>query len=281
MKKVILFTFLSTLLYGGSSDIAFTAGYNKFDDPDFLRSGRAFFGIRGGVYQDDGFGAQVGFEYANGANCQGLNLSRFYANGVYMPDSLSSIKPYGVVTIGYEISNIEEHKPSQLFIGGGVGIRKSLSENMDGFIETRVLQKLTSSDTDIITTLGVSLALNKSRYSNGYGYVSKRSDYVKPRQVAKRIKTKEEVEFYDNPPMLNSVREKNYYVQLAAIRKNPSRYLEKYHSRGVYNAEIKEVFRNGIDMFVIVSGPYLSKSEAYRSLHSLKKISRGAFITKI
>lgn len=102
---------MTSLLFAQTEqDIAFTTGYNKFDDPDYLRKGRFFFGIRGGVYQYN-YGYQLGYEHAKGANCQGLNLKRIYANALMI-----SKQPNGL-------------NPDQTFVGLGAGLRKSLSPN--------------------------------------------------------------------------------------------------------------------------------------------------------
>jgi hypothetical protein len=296
MKKIILFAFLSGLLYaGGSSDVAFTTGYNKFDDPDYLRKGRFFFGIRGGVYQDN-YGFQLGYERAKGANCQGLNLDRIYTNALLISDQKTGIKPYGLFSAGYEMSNIHEHKPSQLFMGVGAGVRAELTPKVNGFIETRILRKLKSDDTDIITTLGVAYALNND--------IS--SIYTAPKkEVYNSIKTPKPVtnsvvldSGYENKtshivtaayvePEIQQLNEqktilgKRYYIQIVALAKtSPEPYLEKLYNIGFDNAQVKFSNIRGKDMSLVIVGPYDDRKQAARALRKLKKVSRGAFIRK-
>jgi hypothetical protein len=295
---------MTGLLFAQSeSDIAFTTGYNKFDDPNFLRKGRFFFGIRGGIYQD-GYGFQLGYERAQGANCQGLNLDRIYTNALAISNQPNGIRPYALLSGGYESSNIHEHKPSQAFIGAGVGIRKSFTPNMNGFLESRVLRKLKSDDTDIITTVGLALALNNS--SSYYPQsTTKRAIYPEispssitldsgysnhqPSQRVEVIETSNEpeIEPYVEPHQMivsdsSYGIEKEYYVQMMALSKSdPNRYVQKLHRKGIDNVEVKQIRRGNRYFSLIVVGPFYGRSEAKRNLRRLKKISRGAFITKL
>lgn len=286
MKKVILFIFMTGLLFAETQrDIAFTAGYNKFDDPKYLREGRFFFGIRGGVYQDN-YGYQLGYEHAQGANCQGLNLKRIYANALMISKQANGINPYGLLSAGYEMSNIHEHKPDQTFLGLGVGLRKSLSQNVNGFIETRVLRKLKSDDTDIITTAGLAYVIDSN---NIPVYTKQKAIYdhriqpeVSAPVVAERIV--QPVTTYVEPYQESAVVDiqKYYYVQLVALAKtNPDSYLAKLYAQGIDNAQVKEANIRGRSLSLVVVGPYYDRSEAERSLHKLKRVSRGAFVTKL
>ncbi len=294
MKKIILFIFMTSLLFAQTErDIAFTTGYNKFDDPNFLREGRFFFGIRGGVYQDN-YGYQLGYEHAQGANCQGLNLKRIYANALMISKQPNGLNPYGLLSAGYEMSNIHEHKPDQTFIGAGVGLRKSLSPNVNGFIETRILRKLKSDDTDIITTLGLAYALNSTNipaYTQPQAIYSHRvqpevsapvvvdSGYV---QIIQPVATYAEpyVEPYQERVAVET--QKQYYVQLIALSStNPDRYIQKLYARGIDNVEVKQIVRGGRVLSLVVVGPYYDRNEAAQNLRKLKRVSRGAFITKM
>jgi len=294
MKKIIAFIFMTTLLFAQTErDIAFTTGYNKFDDPDYLRKGRFFFGIRGGVYQDN-YGYQLGYEHAQGANCQGLNLKRIYANALMISKQPNGLNPYGLLSAGYEMSNIHEHKPDQTFIGIGAGLRKSLSPNVNGFIETRVLRKLKSDDTDIITTLGLAYALNSTDIP---AYTQQRVIYnhrVQPEVSAPVIvdsryeQRTQPVATYVEPyvqPYQESVvvaTKKQYYVQLIALSStNPDRYIQKLYARGIDNVAVKQIVRGGRALSLVVVGPYYDRSEAAQALGKLKRVSRGAFVTKL
>ncbi len=293
MKRIIAFIFMTSLLFSQTErDIAFTVGDNNFDDPEFLRKDRFFFGIRGGVYQDN-YGYQLGYEQANGANCQGLNLKRIYANALMISNQPSGLNPYGLLSAGYEMSNIHEHKPDQTFLGVGVGLRKSLSQNVNGFVETRVLRKLKSDDTDIITTLGLAYALD----SEIPAYREQRVAYnrVVPQPVTNSIVVDGKHELHRPQPVVPNVEpytepyiesvvidtQKHYYVQMVALATtSPEPYLQKLYTRGIDNAQVKEVNIRGRALSLVVVGPFYDRSEAAQNLRKLKRVSRGAFITK-
>jgi hypothetical protein len=293
MKKIIAFIFMTSLLFAQTErDIAFTTGYNKFDDPEYLRNGRFFFGIRGGVYQDNGYGFQLGYEQANGANCQGLNLKRIYTNALMISKQPNGLNPYGLLSAGYEMSNIHDHKPDQTFIGIGAGLRKSLTPNVNGFVETRVLRKLKSDDTDIITTLGLAYALD----SRAPEYREQREVYSSvPQPAANSIVVNGEYELHRpqsvvpnaepyTPPYTEPVvvdTQKHYYVQMVALATtSPEPYLQKLYARGIDNAQVKEVNIRGRALSLVVVGPFYDRREAVQNLRKLKRVSRGAFITK-
>jgi hypothetical protein len=159
LYKNFIFSILltSTLFSQIPIDIALTIGYNKFDDPEFLIDNSRFYGVRVTTQPIKNYRVELGYEKATDVNCQGLNLTRAYVNGIveYKESTLLKIKPYILGTVGYEDSNIHRFKPSQIFVGAGLGIKKDLPKNFNSFIETRVIQKLESHDTDIITTLGI------------------------------------------------------------------------------------------------------------------------------
>ncbi len=279
MKSIIAFIFMTSLLFAQTErDVAFTTGYNKFDDPDYLRKGRFFFGIRGGVYQN-GYGYQLGYEHAQGANCQGLNLKRIYANALMISKQQSGLNPYGLLSAGYEMSNIHDHKPDQTFIGAGVGLRKSLSQNVNGFVETRVLRKLKSDDTDIITTLGLAYALDSvpQTVTNSI-VVDNKYELHRPQPVISKVEPY--IEPYIDPIIVDT--SKYYYVQMVALATtSPEPYLQKLYARGIDNAQVKEVNSRGRVLSLVVVGPFYDRNEAVQNLRKLKRVSRGAFITKL
>jgi len=157
MKKIILFivTIINILSAQIQTDVAVTIGYNKFDDPEFLKKSQKFYGVRASIYKNKTYGLQLGYEKAKDVNCQNLHFKRTYLNGLMILEQPHQFNPYGVATIGYENSNVHRFKPNQAFVGIGVGIKKNLPLNLNTFIETRVLKKLKTHDTDIITTLGI------------------------------------------------------------------------------------------------------------------------------
>lgn len=267
------------------SDIALTTGYNKFDDPEFLKGSRYYVGIRGGVYQDNGFGYQLGYEQANGANCQGLNLRRFFTNALFISKQPNGFHPYGVLSAGYEMSNIDEHKPNQLFLGAGVGLRKGLSKQVNGFIETRVLRKSKSDDTDIITTLGLAYALENMQLHKQKPSVMQYNVVTQPvvNSVVIQESTVAVSPVVDETPVIVDTvdAQKYYYVQMVALAKtNPDSYVTKLYLQGIDNVHVKEVNEKGRSLSLVIVGPFVDRKEASQSLKGLKRVSREAYIVK-
>jgi len=297
MRKLIFLLSIATFLFSQTEkDVGLTIGYNKFNDSNFLRDHRKFYGIRGGVYQDNGYGFQLGYEQANGANCKGLDLKRVYINALALSNQPKGIKPYALLSVGYENSSIHKHKPSQLFIGAGAGIRKALTPAINGFLESRILRKLKSDDTDIITTVGLSLALNNTSIYYPQPTIKKRVIYPEISSSSKTLdsgysnqQAVQKVEIIETndikPPrhviVLDSY-QKQYYVQMMALSKSdPMKYVQKLLEKGIDNVEVKQIRRGNRYFSLIVVGPFYNRSEAKRNLRRLKKISRGAFITKL
>jgi hypothetical protein len=292
MRILIFLLSIATFLFSQTeSDIGLTVGYNKFNDTNFLRKHRNFYGIRSGFYQDNGYGFQLGYEQANGANCKGLNLKRVYVNALAIANQPNGIKPYALLSTGYESSSIHEHKPSQLFIGAGVGIRKALTPVINGFLEARVLRKLKSDDTDIITTVGFAYALDSSTAYYPHTIIAKKiivepeilpsiivdSGYHNQQTGNQSVHTHIE----SRQMIVSDDIQKQYYVQMIALSKSdPIKYVQKLLERGIDNVEVKQIRRRGKHMSLVVVGPFYNRSEASRNLRKLKKISRGAFITK-
>jgi len=151
-----LATFLNAEI---SNDIALTIGYNKFNDPEILRKSQNFYGIRAGVYKNGKYGLQLGYEKAKDVNCQKLHFKRTFLNALVISKQPYEFNPYALLSIGYEQSNIHRFKPDQVFIGAGVGVKKTFAQGFNAFIESRILKKLKTQDKDTITTLGIGYSL--------------------------------------------------------------------------------------------------------------------------
>ncbi len=178
MKKSLLLFSLSCALFAQSqTDVSLTYGYNDFDDTEIFKDHRNFYGIRVGIYQDNCFGFQLGYERAenviNCNNCEGkysrytakgtckgsncnVDASRIYANTLYHLNTNSALTPYGLVTLGYEMLDDDDYNPSQVFAGAGIGARYAFTNSFGIFAETKFLQKFDHSETDILATFGLS-----------------------------------------------------------------------------------------------------------------------------
>ncbi len=285
-KIVVPFILMTTILFAQpQTDISLTVGYNKFNDSDFLRRFRNFYGIRVGVYQYNNSAIQFGYEQANGANCKGLDLKRFYLNGIrYLRPLSGNIKPYGVVTGGYELSNIHAYKPNQLFAGLGAGIRVTLNPRFYSFLESRVLKKIQTGDTDIITTAGIAYLFG-TKPDTQYTYAELLPQSVTvteaPEIIAEETITENlEPETAYSTPAATMHQSSSYYVQLGAFAKTNPRLLVRKIRRQGFHVKIKHIIKNGRDIKLVLSGPYKSRKYAKKELYRLKKIIPDAFIVK-
>jgi len=164
MKKSILISLIASLVFGSTQgEVSLTLGKNSFhgDEEEILYDCANFYGIRAGVYQDKNIGIQLGYEQTNKANCEGLSLKRYYTNGIVQTELENGLIPYAVGTLGYETSS-KEYRPSQAFIGAGVGVKYAIIDNVNVFIETRALRSLKSENTTYATTLGLGYMFDTS-----------------------------------------------------------------------------------------------------------------------
>ncbi len=286
MKKFIVLVLLASLaLAKTESDVALTVGYNKFDDPEWLYKNRNFYGIRAGIYQDDRYGFQAGYEYTNSANCQGLKLKRFYTNALIMTKLENGLKPYALGTLGYETSS-KVYRPSQAFVGIGGGLKYDINENFNLFLETRALKSLKSEDITIATTLGVGYRFNTATIGDvseeKVQVVQKHNTKVRLRPVAP-IETLPEISQRVETPRVNAYQpalqssQDGYYVQVEALTTSSAQpMLRKLRKYGVRNSAVKKMENRSL----VVVGPYQSRGAAARELSKLKAVSAGAFIKK-
>ena len=294
MKKIIILGLLASLaLAKMESDVALTIGYNKFDDPEWLYKHRDYYGIRAGVYQDDRFGLQAGYEYTNSANCVGLKLKRFYTNALLMTKLENGLKPYALGTLGYETSS-EDYRPSQTFVGLGGGLKYDINENFNVFLETRALKSLKTKDVTIATTFGVgyrfdTTPMRETITTQQALAPQKKRNIVQLKPVVTttpiKIIPREENVYHDivkrvETPKINSYQQASqsgYYVQVAALTTSSTKpMLRKLHRYSVENTSVK---KSGNTSYVVV-GPYQSRRAATGELSKLQSIIAGAFIKK-
>lgn len=291
---LILFLFAKSMLFAqNSSDIAVTATENYFhgDALNYLRKHKVFYGIRYGTYQSNGYGFQLGYEQAQAVNCKGLDLKRVYANALYMPHVKGKIHPYGLVTLGYEKSNIKRFLPSQLFIGAGAGLRASITPAVNAFVEAAVHLKPKSSDTDVITTIGLAYVLNLSGYRTENTSAATAPELTAEPVVVTETLDAHSAESYPElevtahkshkKPKHKALTGKHYYIQIAALAKTrPAPYLRKLRKRGFRHIRVKHAQLRGRKMIYVVVGPYRSRAAAARVLRKVRKIYSDAFIRK-
>jgi len=294
MKKLLLpLTFTITSFAQTSGDISFTATHNRFDDRYYLYHHKFYYGLRSGLYFDDKFGIQLGYDQTNNANCKGLKLKRTYLNGLFMLDNVDGFKPYIVGTIAHEKSSIEDHKPSQTLLGLGGGVRYDIANGFGAYLESKFLRGQKTHDTELATTLGL--------YYNFNTYIPENlnSNDIKTKQTIKRAKNesnelasnrkirlrpvvKERPLVINHPPIDKKIVQKSntndngYYIQLALLSSSSPLPLIKKAKMAGYNVKTKD--KNGATAVVI--GPYISKKLAQKSLKEVKRFQKDAFVTK-
>jgi cell division septation protein DedD len=293
MKKIVLFALVTTVaLARVESDVALTWGHNSFDDDQVLYGSAAFYGVRAGTMIDDTYGAQVGYEQTNSANCQGLSLKRYYVNGVLQKKLSNGLRPYALATLGYETSS-KEYRPDQTFMGLGGGLKYRFSNNTDVFLETRALKSMDSKDVTWATTLGLGYAFTTAPIIQKEQHIQKalpQAPQSKPVAMApvQIVKERTKVETGRFIPASTkrvtskqSVRkdgvQHGYFVQIAALNSSSTQpYMKKLQRGGFHNARVKHVAGRKL----VVVGPYRNRVGATKALKKLKRISKGAFIKR-
>ncbi|HIP46402.1 MAG TPA: hypothetical protein EYG95_02450 [Campylobacterales bacterium] len=300
MKKIVLWCMVVSVMFAKTeSDVSLTVGYNKFDDPEYLYKHRSYYGVRAGIYQDDRFGLQLGYEQTNSANCIGLKLKRYYTNALVMTKLKNGLMPYGVGTLGYETSSADaDYRPSQAFVGIGAGMKYLIDDNFNIFLETRALKSLKTEDMTIATTLGLGYTFDTITSTEVIDEkmisVPKKSEIVILKPVSiKPVKTiqREENVYADVSksiirPIMNEevhmpLSEGGYFVQVAALTtSSPQLMLRNLRTHGFHNLSVKKINRDRQTISLVVVGPYKSREAATRELSKLKAVSAGAYIKK-
>ncbi len=293
IKKLFLVASVATLtLAQTTTDIALTGAYEKFDDEYYLSYPGHFYGLRGGMYIDNSYGFQIGYEHANRANCKGLKLNKTYLNALLMHEVSHGTTPYLLGTFGYETSSIEDHKPSQSIAGVGAGVRLDLKNNFGAFAETRLLKRLKTDDTDIETTLGLSYKFSSIADTFTPTLIEQkenkktiqRKNVQRPHILIKEVIVDKQPKdifagrvLHQNSYEAKPISENRYFIQLALLSaSSPSTLIKKAKRAGFYNVSTK----NKAGATAVVVGPYPNRQRATKELHKLKSIVKDAFITK-
>jgi len=287
MQKLlpILLLFSSLLFAKTKANISLFTAYNKAEDSYFLSYSRFFYGIRAGVDLPNEKAIQFGYEQGNNVNCKGLDLKRFYINGIqYLKPLTASVNPYALLNLGYETSTIHYHKPNQFFVGAGAGVRVAINPDFYSYLEARLHKRLQTGDIDIVMTLGLAYQFDTDQAAYAQQKVTKAvvaTPVVVERAILSTAPTPELVE--ETPPApVRKIhnRSRHYYIQLGVFAKtNPSYLVRKARRRG-YHAKIRHIRKGGRHLRVVLVGPYRSRAQAKRKLRGLRRIAPGAFVTR-
>jgi hypothetical protein len=301
MKKISLTLSLLLLSSGILSaktwnETAITVGKNKFDNPEMLKSYNNFYGIRTTVYDDkyyeNGYGLQFGYELGRDSNCKDLDLSRIYTNLVINAPSLEGLTPYALIGAGYEISNKEIFTPSQGYLSAGIGAKYTFKNNLFAFIESRIINKLDSDNTDYISTMGLGYKFDVTPSMLGiYAPVESITPSLLPienstnKTASKRVSSTYETIYIDEPVHKKHKKIKHksyskkggkYFVQLALYSvTNPKPLLDLLDRKG-----FEAVTKKSSNGTLILAGPYKNRADAQRHLGKLKYIKKDAYIVK-
>ncbi len=302
MKKIVTLCVVASFAFAKmETDVALTAGYNKLDQPYYVYSHRAFYGVRAGVYIDDHIGFQIGFEKPDQANCIGLQLKRYYANTLLMTKLANGLKPYGVGTLGYETSSADDdYRPSQAFLGLGLGVKYDINQNFNLFLETRALKSLKSDDLTLATTLGLGYSFDtgyatSSMLNDEVKVVHKKQNITRPKIRPVRIEkpmptlpvaSELNVSYDIRKPIISKTivvkpasSQGNLFVQIVALTtSSPRSAVRKLHAEGISNVHVKKMYQKGTSYSFVVVGPYETRASASRALRKLKAHHAGAFI---
>ncbi len=301
MLKILpfLLVFSSLLFAKPHANVSFTTSYNKAGDSYYLSYSRFFYGIRAGVPLPNNKELQFAYEQGNNVNCKGLDLKRFYINGMqYFNSPADQFSPYVLLNAGYETSTIHYHKPNQFFAGFGGGVRINFDPRFYTYLEARLLKRLQTGDTDLIMTLGLAYQFKTGAFPGLPESVTRPA--VSPTTYTPVIQTAApatytpellakapapeitEIERVTVKPRRShaSARGSRYYIQLGVYAKtDPRALVRKAHKKG-FHVKIRHIKRGGRKMRLVLSGPYRSKKQAKQKLRGLRKIVPDAFIIR-
>ena len=297
------FLILSSLLLAKPhANVSFTTIYNEAGDDYYLSYSRFFFGIRAGVPLPNDKELQFAYEQGNNVNCKGLDLKRFYLNGIqYFNSPADQLSSYILLNAGYETSTIHYHKPNQFFAGLGGGIRVNIHLPFYTYLEARLLKRFKTGDTDLVMTLGLAYqfetkALPDSPTINTHNTRPEiaPTTYTPVTQTATPATYTSELLAKAPAPEITEIervtvkprrshasgRRSRYYIQLGIFaRTDPRPLVRKARKRG-FHVKVRHIKRDGRKMKLVLSGPYRSRKQAMRKLRRIKSIVPDAFIVR-
>ena len=287
MHRIVPFLLISaSLLFAKPyANISLTTSYNKASDSYYLSYSRYFYGIRTGILLSNNKELQFAYEQGNNVNCKGLDLKRFYLNSVhYFNSPTYQISPYLMLNGGYETSTIHYHKPNQLFLGLGGGVRINFHLPFYTYLESRLFQRLKTGDTDLIMTLGLAYQLETETLPNlpkiaTHATTPQTYTPMQPAEAPAPELT-EEKHVIIKPHISHTAIHTHYYVQLGVYAQTDPRALVRKARKRGFHINIRHIQRGGKKMKLILAGPYNSKMQAKRKLPGLRKIVPDAFIIR-
>ncbi len=289
----LLLIFSSLLFAKPHANVSFTTSYNKAGDSYYLSYSRFFYGIRAGVPLPNDKELQFAYEQGNNVNCKGLDLKRFYINGMqYFNSPADQFSPYVLLNAGYETSTIHYHKPNQFFAGFGGGVRINFDPRFYTYLEARLLKRLETGDTDLVMTLGLAYQFETEALSGlpkitTQPTIAPATQTVTPATYTPELLAEapapeliEEERVTVKPRKSHTAVHRHYYVQLGLYAKTDPRALVRKARKKGFHVKIRHIKRGGRKMRLVLSGPYRSKKQAKQKLRGLRKIVPDAFIIR-
>ncbi len=302
-KKIFILPILASSLFATPSyEVALTIGKQEFHNPAIVAYERIY-GIRGSIINNDlypyGYGVQLGYEWSNKINCKDLSIGRAYANFLVQTKEFYNLKPYFILGLGHEGLNQNiDSEPSQNLFQYGIGAKYFATQNINLFLETKVLRKFKTKNSDHITNIGVAYLFNETpkiiapyKYSN-FTPIKEEKPIIDlthtvthPAKIEQRVVLRRPQQIVATPPKSynnNFNLDKSYYIQMAAYAStSPNKLKNKIHRLGYYNIELHNIYRRNKNLTLILVGPYNSRASAHKELKKLKRVERGAFIYKM
>ncbi len=238
------------------------------------------------------------------------DVDRFYLNVVKeLHSEKTRFIPYAFAGVGYEHVNDKNLGiDSQGFFNAGGGLKYRLGEKFRLVSEAKAIKKFKDSDLDIVAMVGVGMLLGEKEAAlqqpdltdleNAEPKPQKQdlslvlldepsAPIVTPQQeaVIDRTPVVQQLMAEDKSPQKDvevPVEDNAYYVQVAVVKTDSAldNYLKKLKAKGL-PYEVKPVKVRGAEAHRVLTGPYLSRSEAQEDLKQVRSIERGAFIKKL
>jgi len=325
MKKIAITLSLLAITSLVASDdirteIALTAGYNKFDSASIMENASVF-GIRGTMYENEvnKYGLQVGYEGATGVkftdSSEQTDLHRIFTHLVVDGEEEYRVVPYLFLGGGYEFLSEEiKGEPSQGFIDLGLGFKYFFDNNVKALLETRAIGKFDTRDLGFNVNVGLGYAFGGKQHTTLEPIMALGSKESMPKPTT-APKTAINIIKVPMAQTTNPMDKLTAMVnEIDASTPTPSHttstvsetastydkttnvasgsYYVQMAALNITSTEplVNRLHNKGYDNTVVhqrdntqlvLVGPYVDSTEAKDALHDLKAMKHDAFITKM
>ncbi len=273
-------------------------GYN-FADKDCVIDDTLAAGLNFNTYFDKHWGLRLAYERLLDADLrvgtESIDVSRFYANGIYKKEKpWKNITPYVVAGGGYEAYEDSKTLPcaGQWFQDIGVGANIAVTKRLRVTPEVKVLRKDKCETVDVIPTLALTYAfgLPAEKTVDRVVYRDKIITKEVPveRIVEKIVKVNVGTPICESPISYADRCDNSYYIQVAAALnceidcntqfKNKA-LLNKLEMLGYKYSFHRTRNASGRTVTRVLVGPYPCKKDAFKELCDIKaQVKCDAFV---